>query len=619
MPPAMQRKFLQIHPPRLDDPIGIPVEDQPMCWDRDQAFLLDQQFTNMQTWMRGQFHEQLQQITEVLNAKQHLYNDHAAHATLLGITPNYLEQVGAAPLHQLNAGQTMSSDPISEKAATLTSARCNETFEVSPREHAGNIVQNRFERFMLRMSKSRVGTGALYSENTPPVRHSKMKEDWEGRMERHLKNLGTRASEKVHTQPPHTLLWRIVHGYAFGILVAIVIAVNAACIGVEVEDAMMQVLDDGTWEKSSRNDAIFKFCTAFFMVELLLRIISERLSFLFGEEWRWNLFDAVVVMFSVVDSIVDLLNVSAGEQPDDGLLSSPGYLRVLKTFRMVRVLRIIRVLRFFRELRRMCMSIASAMVSLAWALVFLYLIIYIFAIFFMQAGIDALTLDDESTILNSTDAAAFEEWERIRSDWRKWYGSLGGSLFTLTKAISGGDDWGSMTDPLRAESPFYVIAFMFFVLFVVIGVLNVLTGVFLGSAAEVLLKDRDWVTEAESIKAETFAKNFYSLFQEMDLSRDGKLHWNEFSHALTRKETQAFFVANGLDLTDAHLVFSLIAGESSVIAVDDFVTGCSKMKGTAKSVQMISLFRETEYMLQELKRLASQVSAVYETQCLAQT
>eukprot|EP00971_Amphidinium_carterae_P313583 6232363-Amphidinium_carterae.1 len=313
-----------------------------------------------------------------------------------------------------------------------------------------------------------------------------MREDWDDKLTRQLYELteGSSSWSKLGADP-NTWLSRIVAGNVVGLLSAFVIFLNALCIGLEVEDSMERVLHNPTQTKP-RIYAILNIAfTVFFLLELLVRVYAQRWSFLFGDDKSWNVFDAMLVAVSMLD-------LSSGV--DGG--RSTGYVRLLKTVRMVRVLRVIRVLRLFRELRRMVTSILSSMAALCWALFLLLIIMYVFSVIFMQAGVVYL---DGRVVEQEEDP---EKFSTTRDTFKRFYSSVGESLFSLTKAITGGEDWAPMAKPLGEESGLYVAAFVFYVFFVIFGVLNVLAGVFLTGAAEALDVDRDWLTEAETIKQE---------------------------------------------------------------------------------------------------------------------
>lgn len=216
----------------------------------------------------------------------------------------------------------------------------------------------------------------------------------------------------------------------------------------------------------------------------------------------------------------------------------------------------------------MTLAIVSCLVSLGWAFLLLLLITYVFSIMFVQAAQGHI----ES---NGVDAAGGEGIQEM-------YGSLVLTIYTLIQAISGGNDWAALAEPLAEISAIYTLVFMVYVLFVTFGVLNVLTGVFLESSGEIM--DRDLVAQAEIARKETFSREMHEMFDNIDTDESGKITWDEFHAALDDKKIQAFFTAQQLDTIDAHVLFELIACDREEIDVVEFILGCWKMAGPARTL-----------------------------------
>merc|ERR1719443_1126102 len=104
----------------------------------------------------------------------------------------------------------------------------------------------------------------------------------------------------------------------------------------------------------------------------------------------------------------------------------------------------------------------------------LLLIKYVFSMIFMHAVAE---------FLESNPGAP--EADGLRQHW----GTVGGSMVSLFKAISGGDDWQNIGDPLKATGEVYYLVFLLFVLFLFFAVLNILTGVFIHKADTCLERD----------------------------------------------------------------------------------------------------------------------------------
>merc|ERR1712241_936556 len=103
-------------------------------------------------------------------------------------------------------------------------------------------------------------------------------------------------------------------------------------------------------------------------------------------------------------------------------------------------------------------------------------------------------------------------------------------MFSLLLAISGGQDWQLLVEPLAVIWPGYRVLFCFFVVFIVFGVLNVLTGVFLETALEG--EDRDLIIQAHMLRMDQFVHEMQEIFAEIDTDQSGKLTWKKFQECL---------------------------------------------------------------------------------------
>eukprot|EP00928_Gymnodinium_smaydae_P087450 TRINITY_DN71711_c0_g1_i1.p1 TRINITY_DN71711_c0_g1~~TRINITY_DN71711_c0_g1_i1.p1 ORF type:complete len:614 (+),score=107.93 TRINITY_DN71711_c0_g1_i1:133-1974(+) len=388
---------------------------------------------------------------------------------------------------------------------------------------------------------------------------------------------------------PNNFMSRFAESNPFVTFFSCLIAFNTLLIGVEADYNMRLYLVDA----SASPPPFFKIAgyvfTGFFALEIIVKLLGFRSAFWLGSQWRWNLFDFFLVAISFAQELVTT-NVS--------------FMRILRVFRMIRVLRIVRVLKVFHELRRMAASIISAMASLVWAFVLLLLIMYIFGIFFMQGAVNWIS-DNKDT---------HPDFVQLRDNLGEVYGSMPGTMYALIQAISGGADWGDVVSPLEAidDTGSYTIMFIIYIVFVVFGVLNVLTGVFLESAAQVV--DRDIITHVETKKQESFAREMTALFEELDDDGSGTLTWEELQEQLKNPRVRAYLNSQLLDSMDAHLFFKILqheAGrnETDDISIEDFIVGCSRLKGQAKSMHVLNLDLEIGKIKTMQKAILSRVNS----------
>jgi len=389
---------------------------------------------------------------------------------------------------------------------------------------------------------------------------------------RQLQRGRTEQSLQAQPQPPKTRLEQLVDSPSFHFACAMAIVANAIFIGVQTDISMkhaLQRLPDPQWFR-----AVSQIFVAIFLAEVLLRLGAKHWRFFLGDDWKWNVFDLLLTVYAVAEEWITHLEAQGG--------FSLTYTRLIRGFRMVRVLRVIRVMRFFRELRLMVCSTMQCFVSLSWAMVLMLIIIFLFTVCFMHAA--AIHLNDRP-----------EPDMNVRKGLQDSYGSLPGGMFSLLLAVSGGDDWINLVTPLEAISPMYKVLFSVYVFFVLIGVVNVVTSAFVQRACEFSRLDRDLVIQSEMVSHEAFLAEMKGIFEEVDVDNSGKITWEKFRRFMENDQVQAYFATQQLDTSDARELFTLLDSDgNNYIDLEEFIMGCQKLRGQAKSSDVATLLRENK-------------------------
>jgi len=277
-------------------------------------------------------------------------------------------------------------------------------------------------------------------------------------------------------------------------------------------------------------------------------------------------------------------------------LSKLSALRTLRLVRVARVVRVIRLMRFFRSLRALVEAILNTVKSCLWAGLMLCMIMYMFGIAFAQAvadhidGIDPMQMDD----YHHTDLLI------------QYFGTLPRSIFTCFKSVQGGIDWEVAVLALSDVGAFQIALFIALIVFVNLAVLNVISGLFLQSAIEQAQQDLDDVITAHLQGQCTYVSRFKAVFDDMDVNHDGKLSLSEFEGALEKKSMNDLLQAMEIEGPDAWTLFKLLDADSGgSVDVDEFVTGCLNLKGTAKAIHLAQQRYESRWMMNAFEDLAS--------------
>lgn len=363
-------------------------------------------------------------------------------------------------------------------------------------------------------------------------------------------------------------------------MMVIAIEVNMRCHGTEAQNAVTFLVINITYG-------------VLYLVELILRILPKGVyASYFSDrvEMRWFWFDSCMLIMQYVEILLTLLVISSKDL--ENLLS---FGRMMRVVRVVRVIRIIRVMRFFRSFRILLMMILGTMKSGVWATCLLVLIMVIFGIIFAQAVVDTLA----AGYANEENAFTLE----------KYYGTVPRAVFTLFKAIIGGVDWDLVVDPLSDCGEIYVALFLIYIIFVQLVVMNVVTGLFLQSAIERAQQDQEHGIQLRLQEKNTFIQKLEELFKQLDSTNNGTISLQEFETHLQSEHMKALFQTFEIENADAWTFFKLLdADGGGSVDIEEFVHGCIRLKGPAKSIQIAQLMYHHKWIMNQLVELQQNVN-----------
>lgn len=367
---------------------------------------------------------------------------------------------------------------------------------------------------------------------------------------------------------------KFVLGSYFDCFCAVIICLNAALLGFFVDDSAHRLAyTQREWSKPL--NIIF---TSWFAAEILFRAWATRVEYVVCRDWKWNIFDIVIVCVGVVDTIIEQVN----NEPRPGG-SRFAIIRILRITRLFRVVRILRVVRFFYELRMMVSSTFKSLKPFLWAMCLILLLMYMFSVHLVQ------TVTEHRLEHPTEDLTIMVDM----------FGSLHMSMMTLFQCISGGLSWREAWVELYRISWSYSITLGLFVSFVVFAVLNIVTGIFVGSAMQSAQEDQDVIIADEMNETNSYAQSMLKIFIEADVDNSGYLDLEEFEKHLEDHRVRAYLHYLGLDPDEAKGLFKLLdLGNDGKVGRKEFVLGCMRLKGPAKNVDMATLLYENKRMME---------------------
>jgi hypothetical protein len=380
-------------------------------------------------------------------------------------------------------------------------------------------------------------------------------------------------------------LQRIVGSSGFETICASVIVANSLFVAYTAN-----------WEMSHLNETppmlakIGEYLFAgYYAVELCMRLALHRLYFFVNADMRWNIFDFILVMMSIVDTFLILII-------DDGGGQNLVFMRIIRLCKLAKILRAFRAMRFFKDLAVMFESFKNSFVALFWSFIMLLFVLYVSALVFLQAMTDTLS----GTGVDSDHEWKFEVEEK--------FGTMLATMLSLYMSVTGGNDWSVYYQVIAKAGPFYAGLYVLYTFFFTFALFNILTGIFVEKAVCAATPDRDDLVLVQRRKARQDAAEFRHLCHVLSGSQKDTVTWEDFERQMHNEVMVAYMAAIGLEVHDVELFFKIVAGtaEHGEVSIDRFVEGCMQMRGAATGIDMQRELFELHMLHKDVKRFETQ-------------
>ncbi|CAE7272340.1 Scn2a [Symbiodinium sp. CCMP2592] len=391
-----------------------------------------------------------------------------------------------------------------------------------------------------------------------------------------LARINTSKVDKPEVSRMPTSWWHIyemlVYAWPMEYLTLMVIVINAFCLGLETNIMATNLLST-TPEEFIRLG--WAFC-GFFTLEMVLKISANPSRFFLGAAWTMNLLDFFLMALQWLDVLVTV-HTADKENSDAGSVNF-NIMRSIRMVRLVRIVRSYRVLRMLGEVRAIIWSVGTCLKPLLGALLVLMTLIYLLAVF----------LVDTCNSYRVAADIADEGFEQLGT----YYGSLERGMLTLWQIITGGMDWAVAVNPLMDHTgPVPVFVVFCYIAFALLALLNVITGVCVESAVKRVKEDKD----------NYLVQYVRGVFKRMETSGTGVITWDDFQSSVNSKDMKELFKAIDLDISEAHCVFKILdLDDDGTLDADEFLSGCLRLRGAAKALDVLVLMREIRSMQQQL-------------------
>lgn len=331
----------------------------------------------------------------------------------------------------------------------------------------------------------------------------------------------------------------------------------------------------------------------FISFDLIFHLILDlpRVDLFIGRTgYRWfNL----VVLCQHVFTIVSI-HVS-GLQP-----FSTDFGRTVSQFAVLRVIRFFLLLpkiggkalqKRLGELRVMIRVLASALQPLLWCTLLITIILVIFGVFFAETTVGFLVAKGR---------ASDPDLEELQESW----GTVTKSMFSLYKVMFGGKEWGNLYETMSVLNTGCQIGLLVFVCFTYVALLNTVTAVFIQVAFLRTENDRELSVQRELDDKRDFLQTMKQIFSELDQDNSGIIQFDELHEQLNNQEIGAYFSRLGVDCSEVEKLFHLLDEDGSKsIDKEEFMYGCLRLRGAAKSLDLAILHSQLSFAIKAIQEL----------------
>lgn len=303
----------------------------------------------------------------------------------------------------------------------------------------------------------------------------------------------------------------------------------------------------------------FTFIELFFSIFFFFEIVSKMAIhnpkvFYFGPDRVWNMLDTCIVALATMDTAVLLAEQVAPTNSSGAAtnqLNSVAFIRLARLARLARLMRLLRVLRLrvFRELMLMVKGVMAGLKTLFWAIFLLLFIIYVVALLLRQTvGLDQITVGDRyGTVLFSDMVwCIFMIFRVCMSDGALPDGTpLVGHLYEIYGVT-------------------FVIPYILTLLFIVFGIFNLITAVFVENVMESAKQKRQLTLVPERVRVAKKLRELVFLFSGRVVEEESACtqFW--------RRVTKAFNTSGEVPTDD--IVARIVSSEDTSLDMDGQIT-----------------------------------------------
>jgi voltage-gated sodium channel len=313
-------------------------------------------------------------------------------------------------------------------------------------------------------------------------------------------------------------------------------------------------------------------------VGIKVKVHWQDLEVVKGDPWCWLALGIAVMAF------IDVAILSPIKMQGLRMLS------LAKIINLLRLKRVIEYSKHLKELKLLLRAIVGSWATLIWAMIVLVGILFVFSIW-------------TTTLIGHNEG--YLEMERQTNGWdsEELFGSIGRSMFTLLQVMTR-DSWCSgIVRHVAARTWYIVFFFALFLLLTTYGILNLVIAIVVEQALTASQSNEARNKQHQEKQQEADTESLGEIFLLGVAYGDGEnLDVQSFEMACKESaEIRWRLRSLGLPMEDVKRLFQVMDGDGSrSLQEKEFVNGCSKIKGPARSKELLALQAQADNMAKKM-------------------
>jgi len=161
---------------------------------------------------------------------------------------------------------------------------------------------------------------------------------------------------------------------------------------------------------------------------------------------------------------------------------------------------------------------------------------------------------------------------------------------------------------MELTSGWYVIFILVYVSVVVFALMKIITALFLKEALHIASYDQESQRKEQEKKKRDYVKRLRSIYNAADTSGDGTINRAEFSAMVQNPHVNVILKMMDINMHDAEELFNVLDIQGTgEITFEDFVGGVTRMKGAARSVDLIRVISAHDKMIEHISSTSEEM------------